>query len=79
MMDVIGEIAKIVAEKAKISQDSARIAVKVVLEQVAERLPDPLGNQLESLLGTKQAGSMDLGGMAGMLGGLGDILGGGKK
>ncbi len=78
-MDVIGEIAKIVAEKAKISQDSARIAVKVVLEQVAERLPDPLGNQLESLLGTKQAGSMDLGGMAGMLGGLGDILGGGKK
>jgi hypothetical protein len=79
MMDVIGEIAKVVAEKANIPQDTARIAVKVVLEQVAERLPDPLGNQLESLLGSKQAGSMDLGSMAGMLGGLGSILGGSKK
>lgn len=63
------ELIKLVVAKTGISEDAARKAIETVLQFIKDRLPAPLGAQVEGLL----QGS---GGQAGaLLGGLGGLLG----
>jgi uncharacterized protein (DUF2267 family) len=71
------ELVKQVAERAGISEDKARTAVNTVMGFLQERLPASVAGQLENL--TKNVGS-GVADMAGdVIGGLGGMLGGGKK
>ncbi len=64
------ELIKLVQEKTGISEQQARDAVQTVLGFVKERLPEPLGSQLEGLIGGGAAGGSDPLGGLGNLGGL---------
>ena len=75
------ELIELVARKTGLPEATARKAVETVFEFLRERLPDPLGSQLENLLEGGDVGDI-LGGIdLGDLGGLADNLGGlfGKK
>lgn len=63
------EIVSQVVQRTGIPEDKARMAVKVVLDQLRGRLPAPIASQLDSALGGGAGGG---GGAAGSLGGLGD-------
>ncbi len=60
------EIVKLVAKKANISEDQARVAVTTVVSFLKQKLPAPVAAQLDAVL----AGGMpDLGqGLGGLLG-----------
>jgi hypothetical protein len=68
----VDELIKMVQDKTGISEQQARDAVSTVLGFVKERLPEPLGSQLDGLIGGGAAGSNPLGG----LGNLGGLTGG---
>jgi hypothetical protein len=69
----VDELIKLVQDKTGISEQQARDAVSTVLGFVKERLPEPLGSQLDGFLGGGGAGgSNPLGG----LGNLGGLTGG---
>jgi len=51
------ELVKLVAQKAGISQDQAKLAVNTVLGFLKDKLPAPLGSQLESALKSPGAAS----------------------
>ena len=61
------ELVKQVSSKAGISEDQAQTAVKIVVEHLKERLPGPIGGQIDGVLG---GGLGDLGDAAKGLGGL---------
>ena len=52
------ELVKLVADKAGITEEQAGKAVAAAMDFLKERLPGPLGSQLEAALGG------DMGGMA---------------
>ena len=71
------ELVKQVTERTGISEAQARTAVDTVIGFLKQRLPEPLGGQLDSLLAGGAGIAGDLAGKAGdMLGGLGGMLGG---
>ena len=45
------ELIKTVTEKASINEDQARAAIEAVIGQLKDKLPGPIGDQLESVLG----------------------------
>jgi uncharacterized protein (DUF2267 family) len=56
------ELVKLVSKKTGISEELAEKAVKVVLDYLKDKLPDPIASQLDAVL--------EGGGLADMLGGL---------
>ncbi len=62
------QIVDLVSEKAGISKSQAETAVDTVLKFIKERLPAPLGDQLETLL--DGADNLDLDKGMDLLGGL---------
>ena len=70
------DIIKTVAERVGISEDQAKQAVEIVVGQLKDRLPGPIGDQLEGLLGGDDGESAGGGGDVGdALKGLGGRLG----
>lgn len=67
------ELIKLVAKKVNIPEDQAKQAVETVIKFLKDKLPAPIGGQIDGILGGKGAG--DIAGQAG------DLLGGllGKK
>ncbi len=61
------ELIKMVAERAGIDGGQAKTAVELVVSQLKDKLPGPIGDQIESALGGGDGG--------GRLGGLGGALG----
>ena len=71
------ELVKQVTERTGISEAQARTAVDTVVGFLKQRLPEPLGGQLDSVLAGGAGIAGGLAGKAGdMLGGLGGMLGG---
>ena len=66
----VEELIKMVAERAGIDQGQAKTAVELVVSQLKDKLPGPIGDQIESALDGGEGGD---GG--GLLGGLGGALG----
>jgi hypothetical protein len=44
------ELVKLVAEKTGLSDDKAKVAVDTVIDFLKDRLPDPIGKQLDTVL-----------------------------
>lgn len=61
------ELIKLVSDKTGLPAPQAKIAVETVLNFLKEKLPPPLAGQVDSVVNG--------GGLAGALGGLGDMLG----
>ena len=65
------ELVKQITERTGISEAQARTAVDTVIGFLKQRLPEPLGGQLDSLLAGGAGIAGDLAGKAGdMLGGM---------
>ena len=60
------ELIKIVSSKVGISEAQAKEAVEIVLGYLKDKLPSPVAGQIDAVL----EGDMDVGGVAGTLGGL---------
>jgi hypothetical protein len=60
------ELVKLVAQKTGISQEQAKMAVTTVLGFLKDKLPAPIGGQLEALLSGQ---TPDLSALGGLLGG----------
>jgi hypothetical protein len=75
------ELIRQVVERTGISEDQARTAVQTVMGYLQNNLPAGISQQLGGLLGGGGAsgGSGAQGGVGDLLGGLGGMLGGGKK
>lgn len=69
------ELVNQVAQKTGLSPDQARQAVDAVLGFLKDKLPGPIGSQIDNVLSGQSANPGDIAGQA--LGGLGGILGGG--
>jgi len=69
---IMEELVKLVSSKVGISEDQARSAVETVVGFLKTKLPAPLAGHVESALGLagSSLGNVDLGGLAGSLGGL---------
>jgi uncharacterized protein (DUF2267 family) len=63
MMD---ELIKMVSSKTGISEAQAKEAIEIVLGFLKDKLPSPVAGQIDAVL----KGDMDVGGVAGTLGGL---------
>lgn len=63
------EIVKQVAARAGIPEESARMAVEVVFQQLEKRLPAPISSQIRKHLGGEASGG-EVGGLEKGLGGL---------
>ena len=61
------ELIKQIAGKTGISEAQAKQAVEMTLDFVKDKLPEPHGSQLDSILEGSESG---LGGVAGSLGGM---------
>jgi hypothetical protein len=59
------EIVRMVAQRIGVSEDKARTAVELVVNQLKGKLPGPIAGQIDSALS----------GQSGAAGGLGGILG----
>lgn len=66
------EIVKMVAERVGISQEQASSAVEIVAAQLKDKLPGPIGDQIEGVLGSGGDGE---GGVEDKLKGLGGRFG----
>lgn len=66
-------IAKMVAERVGISEEQAQQAVELIVGQLKDRLPGPLGDQLEGMLSGEEGG--DGGDVGDALKGLGGRFG----
>ncbi len=74
------ELIKQVSERTGISQDQARTAVETVLGYLKKGLPASVSGQLDTVIGGGSGAVGDLAARAGdIVGGLGGMLGGGKK
>ena len=78
------ELVKQVSQRTGLSDEKAREAVNTVISFLKERLPGPIGSQVEGVLDTAGGTIASIGGTvidrAGdVVGGLGGMLGGGKK
>jgi hypothetical protein len=74
------ELVNQVVQKTGISQDQANQAVQTVIGFLKDKLPGPIGSQLDSVLGGASGGAGGIAGQAGQaMGGLGDMLGGAKS
>ena len=74
------ELVNQVVQKTGISQDQANQAVQTVIGFLKDKLPGPIGSQLDSVLGGASGGAGGIAGQAGQaLGGLGDMMGGPKS
>jgi hypothetical protein len=73
------ELVRMVSQKVGIPEAQARQAVEVVLRQLKQHLPDPIGSQLDGLISGNKSLN-DLSSLGDMLKG-GDLGGlfGGKK
>jgi uncharacterized protein (DUF2267 family) len=60
------EIVKLVAAKAGLPEDTARVAVETVIRFLKDKLPAPLGAQLDAVLGGEGGQAADL--LGGLLG-----------
>jgi uncharacterized protein (DUF2267 family) len=69
------ELISKVAERAGIDASQAQKAIEAVLEQLQERLPEPFGSQLQSLLTGDGEGNDLADQLKGLAGGLGGLLG----
>lgn len=70
------ELVNQVVQKTGISQDQANQAVQTVIGFLKDRLPGPIGSQLDGVL-SGQGGAGGIAGQAGQaLGGLGNMVGG---
>ena len=72
------ELINKVAERAGIDTTQAQTAIETVLEQLRERLPEPIGSKLQNLLDGDDEGkglAEQLQGLSGNLGGLGSLFG----
>lgn len=65
------ELVKMVSKKAGISEKQARDAVNTVIKFAKDKLPGPIGSQLETVL---RGGQVD-DALAGLTKGLGDLMG----
>ncbi len=57
MEDIVQEVVN----RTGISEDNARKAVQVVVGQLEQRLPEPMGSQVKKHLSGKSAGGSSLG------------------
>ena len=64
------ELVELVVKKTGIPEETARKAVKIVLDFLKEKLPEPVAGMLDNFL--------DGGASGDLLGGLGDLFGGKK-
>lgn len=72
------EIIKMVASKTGMSESMAKTAVEIVITQLKKKLPDHIGNQLESLLddtSSKSPSGSSKNPLGGLMGNIGGILG----
>jgi len=65
----VDELVKLVAAKTGLSEEMATTAVQTVLDFLKQRLPAPIAERLEDLLGDED-GQLDLGDLAAGFGGL---------
>jgi len=75
------ELINAVAQKTGMSQDNARKAVEVVVNELKSRLPGPVASHLDTLLSGGMSGEVNtLAGEAGEMlkGKLGGLFGGGN-
>ncbi len=71
------EIIRKLVQQLGLSEDIARKAVELILGQLQDKLPEPIGSQLEGIL-NGDVDLSDLGGSEGLLGKLGGLFGGKK-
>ena len=79
---VMDELVNLVVQKTGISQEDARKAVEVVVDQIKSKLPAPIASHVDAFLAGGMAGDMNtLAAEAGELlkGKLGSLFGGGGK
>jgi hypothetical protein len=62
------EIVKVVVEKTGMPADQVRPVVQIVINELKQRLPEPIAGQVDTLLSNPAAGSV--------IGQAGDLLGG---
>jgi hypothetical protein len=62
------ELVELVAQKTGISKENAEVAVETVLGFLKDKLPEPIGGQIDAILSGEGAGN--LGDIAQSLGGL---------
>ena len=62
------ELVKLVSEKAGVSEDKARDAVKTVIAYLKKKLPAPVAKQIDKVL--NGGGDIDVEGLADSLGGM---------
>ena len=75
------ELVNLVVQKTGISQDDARKAVEVIMNELKTKLPGPISSHIDSFLSGGLSGGMSaLAGEAGdmLKGKLGGLFGGGK-
>ena len=65
------ELVTLVADKTGLTEDMARVAVETVVDYLRVKLPAPIAGQMDRVLG----GAGMATNLAGLAGGLGDILG----
>jgi hypothetical protein len=63
------ELVNTVAQKTGMPADTVRPIVQTVVDELKKRLPEPIANQVDGLLGNPMAGDV-IDQAAGMLGGL---------
>ena len=64
------ELVKQVSQRTGISEDQARTAVTTVLGFLKDRLPAPIGGQIENLLGGESSAGGGIGDIASKVGGM---------
>jgi hypothetical protein len=63
------EIVKLVTQKTGLAEDKAKVAVETVIAYLKDKLPGPIGGQIDNVLGGEGGGSK-LGDIAQGLGGM---------
>jgi hypothetical protein len=75
----VNEIISLVVQKTGISEQHAKLAVETVVGYLKTKLPAPLAGQIDGFLSGGVAGALGgLGDLGGLAGGLGDMFGGKK-
>jgi hypothetical protein len=61
------ELAKLVAQRTGISEEQAKVAVKVVVDFIKSKLPTAIGSQIDAILSGPNVGDIgaQLGGLFG--------------
>jgi uncharacterized protein (DUF2267 family) len=64
----VDQLIQKVRERANIDDDQARTAVNTVVDFLKDRLPEPIGGQIESALGGSEAGGSPMDQVGSMFG-----------